>query len=223
MGANSSNMQAELDGLKVEVSKSQDAERWLDSAIGEMQSSLRELAQDQANAAYAYVTHEDVLSIGAFASDTVIAIKAPSGTTLEVPDPDEGMEFGQRRYQIYLRSQSGPVEVFLVSDQQGDEGASEAKCDSTAASADASRRSSKRPRADGGASDTASPQSSRARSAASSTDAASLAPPTQHEGLLKLDPITGEEDYWMQAPSGQLGVTDLFFADGINGEVKVEG
>ena len=38
---------------------------------------------------------------------TVIAIKAPSGTTLEVPDPDEGMEYPQRRYQIYLKSQSG--------------------------------------------------------------------------------------------------------------------
>lgn len=34
------------------------------------------------------------------ASDTVIAIKAPSGTTLEVPDPDDGMEYPQRRYQV---------------------------------------------------------------------------------------------------------------------------
>ena len=31
----------------------------------------------------------------------MIAIKAPSGTTLEVPDPDEGMEYPQRRYPIH--------------------------------------------------------------------------------------------------------------------------
>ena len=53
--------------------------------------------------------------------DTVIAIKAPSGTTLEVPDPDEGMEYPQRRYQIYLKSSSGPVEVFLVSHAESDD------------------------------------------------------------------------------------------------------
>eukprot|EP00900_Chrysochromulina_parva_P001554 jgi/Chrpa1/1139/Chrysochromulina_OHIO_Genome00001388-RA len=113
LGANSSNMQAELDQLKGEVRSSAESETWLDQAIMEMQSSLRDLAEDQANASYAFVTHEDVRNINAFAADTVIAIKAPSGTTLEVPDPDEGMDYPQRRYQIYLRSTSGPVEVFL--------------------------------------------------------------------------------------------------------------
>jgi len=56
-------------------------------------------------------------------ADTIIAIKAPSGTTLEVPDPDEGMEYPQRRYQIYLKSISGPVEVFLVSPVEGGDNA----------------------------------------------------------------------------------------------------
>ena len=42
--------------------------------------------------------------------------QAPMGTTLEVPDPDsfEG-ENGQRRYNIYLKSFYGPIDVFLVS------------------------------------------------------------------------------------------------------------
>merc|ERR1711965_1236501 len=116
-----------------------------------MQNSLRELADDESNAQYAYVTHEDVRSIPAFAPDTVIAIKAPSGTTLEVPDPDEGMEYPQRRYQIYLKSQSGPVEVFLVSQADG-EGEEAAGAEQQAAEADAAakRSSGKRSRADAG-------------------------------------------------------------------------
>ena len=32
-----------------------------------------------------------------------------------MPDPDEGMEYPKKRYQIFLKSTSGPVEVFLVS------------------------------------------------------------------------------------------------------------
>ena len=150
MGSSSNvNMAAELDKLKEEVRSSTEQERWLDGAIAQMQSSLRELADDDTNAQYAYVTHEDVRNIPAFAPDTVIAIKAPSGTTLEVPDPDEGMEYPQRRYQIYLKSQSGPVEVFLVStaDGEGEEGASSASAAGAIEAADAeSRRSSKRAR-----------------------------------------------------------------------------
>ena len=76
---------------------SAESEQWLDAAIVQMQGSLRELAENETNAQFAFVTHEDVRSIQAFAPDTVIAIKAPSGTTLEVPDPDEGMEYPQRR------------------------------------------------------------------------------------------------------------------------------
>jgi hypothetical protein len=44
---------------------------------------------------------------------------APSGTTLEVPDPDEGMEDGQRKYQIQLLSQNGPVDIYLVNAPPG--------------------------------------------------------------------------------------------------------
>jgi len=243
MGANSSNMQAELDKLKDDVRTSLESEQWLDKAIGEMQGSLRELAEDQANSAYAYVTHEDVRSIGAFASDTVIAIKAPSGTTLEVPDPDEGMEYPQRRYQIYLRSQSGPVEVFLVSHQE-DEAAvastSTASASGAGASTDApsitdaagaassteqqgGRRSSKRVRPDGSMSNTASPQRARGVATSSSAAASSSAMPGLHEGLLKLDPPVETDDYFMTLPGEQnlTGIADFF--DTPAAEVKVEG
>lgn len=64
----------------------------------------------------AYITHEDVRRIACFSEDTLLAVKAPFGSTLEVPDPDEGMPPGRRRYEIQLTSRSGPIDVFLIQD-----------------------------------------------------------------------------------------------------------
>ncbi len=50
--------------------------------------------------------------------DTIFAVKAPKGTTLEMPDPVDGPHphpaGGQRHYRIVLRSKRDSVEVFLV-------------------------------------------------------------------------------------------------------------
>mmetsp|Transcript_3520 Transcript_3520/g.6594 ORF Transcript_3520/g.6594 Transcript_3520/m.6594 type:complete len:491 (-) Transcript_3520:154-1626(-) len=53
-------------------------------------------------------------SLPCYNNCSVIAIKAPKGTLLDVPNPDEGMEEGQRRYQVYFKSERGSVDVFLV-------------------------------------------------------------------------------------------------------------
>ncbi|KAG7468623.1 hypothetical protein MATL_G00145010 [Megalops atlanticus] len=50
---------------------------------------------------------------GCFKGDTLLAIRAPSGTQLEVPIPEAAMN-GQKKYQIHLKSTSGPIEVLLV-------------------------------------------------------------------------------------------------------------
>ncbi|CAI5526418.1 unnamed protein product [Closterium sp. Naga37s-1] len=56
----------------------------------------------------------------AFQNETLIAIRAPHGTMLEVPDPDEagrahsGPSPCSKRYQILLRSANGPIDVYLV-------------------------------------------------------------------------------------------------------------
>ena len=229
MGSTSStNMQAELDKLKEEVRQSADQEQWLDTAIAQMQASLRELADDESNAQYAYVTHEDVRSIPAFAPDTVIAIKAPSGTTLEVPDPDEGMEYPQRRYQIYLKSHSGPVEVFLVS-QAGEEAAAEASADAAveaaaAAEGDAAERSSKRSRTDSDGADVGSPSGGNRAAAAQGGDGAGGSSSAgEGQGLLKLNPVDESEAYhFSAAPSQEIGPVDLFLVDSCS-DVKVEG
>ncbi|KAH9603931.1 hypothetical protein KSS87_018015 [Heliosperma pusillum] len=62
-----------------------------------------------------FVTEEDIKAVPCFQNETLIAVKAPHGTTLEVPDPDEAVDYSQRRYRIVLRSSMGPIDVYLVS------------------------------------------------------------------------------------------------------------
>ncbi|KAK5867807.1 hypothetical protein PBY51_012267 [Eleginops maclovinus] len=59
----------------------------------------------------AYIKHDDLC--GAFKGDTLLAIRAPIGTQLEVPIPELILN-GQKKYQIRLKSSSGPIEVLLV-------------------------------------------------------------------------------------------------------------
>ncbi|TRY91531.1 hypothetical protein DNTS_004969 [Danionella cerebrum] len=58
---------------------------------------------------YAYVTYQDIRRIKSLKDQTVIAIKAPSETKLEVPDPKESL-------QVHLSSSKGPIDVFLCTD-----------------------------------------------------------------------------------------------------------
>lgn len=41
---------------------------------------------------YAYVTYQDIKQLGNLRDQTVIVVKAPTDTKLEVPDPDEVCE-----------------------------------------------------------------------------------------------------------------------------------
>ncbi|PVD32506.1 hypothetical protein C0Q70_07945 [Pomacea canaliculata] len=58
----------------------------------------------------AYVTYQDIRSLSSLDDQTVIAIKAPPETRLEVPDPTESI-------QIWLKSTRGPIEVFLCPEE----------------------------------------------------------------------------------------------------------
>ncbi|GAB2214842.1 hypothetical protein Drorol1_Dr00019206 [Drosera rotundifolia] len=105
---NFSTLQAEVESLSLE-------ERRFDEQIREMQVRLGELSQDAHNQQWLFLTEEDIKGLSCFQNETLIAIKAPHGTTLEVPDPDEGADDLQRRYSMVLRSTMGPIDVYLVS------------------------------------------------------------------------------------------------------------
>ncbi|CAN0366581.1 unnamed protein product [Lampetra fluviatilis] len=64
----------------------------------------------------AYLPYEDLCRC--FRADTLLVIKAPVGTELEVPFPDN-VSGGQSKFQIHLRSQSGPINVLLVNKDSG--------------------------------------------------------------------------------------------------------
>lgn len=93
-------------------------EHMLDRRITEVGNQLIRLRNNRLSSDgidLAYVTHEDLDEVGCFDGKSVLAIQAPKGSVLEVPDPDEGMPRGERRYQIFLKSTSAPIDVFLVS------------------------------------------------------------------------------------------------------------
>lgn len=53
-----------------------------------------------------YVRYSDITGIRSYNSDTIIGIKAPVGTNLEVPDPDQDVPPWMRKYQMFLNSSS---------------------------------------------------------------------------------------------------------------------
>ncbi|KAK9999661.1 hypothetical protein SO802_019264 [Lithocarpus litseifolius] len=105
---NYSSLQAEVENLSIQ-------EHRLDDQIREMQEQLRDLSENENNQKWLFVTEEDIKGLPCFQNETLIAIKAPHGTTLEVPDPDEAVDYPQRRYRVVLRSTMGPIDVYLVS------------------------------------------------------------------------------------------------------------
>ncbi|XP_074971223.1 transcription factor E2F2 isoform X3 [Phalacrocorax aristotelis] len=59
----------------------------------------------------AYVTYQDLRAISSFQEQTVIAVKAPPETQLEVPD------FGKDNLQLHLKSTNSPIEVYLCPEE----------------------------------------------------------------------------------------------------------
>jgi hypothetical protein len=107
-----------LGTVREEVAQLVQQELALDERIRQAQTNIKRLSDDPANQQLAFITYEDLVSLPCFQGDTLIAIKAPSGTRLEVPDPDEGMPANQRRYQIFLKSSGEPIDVYLVQSRQ---------------------------------------------------------------------------------------------------------
>ncbi|CAG5120394.1 unnamed protein product [Candidula unifasciata] len=113
----------------------------LDKMIANTTRQLRLMTEDSENARYpfpmflnrrtlAYVTYQDIRSLSSLKEQTVIAIKAPPETRLEVPDPENNI-------QIWLKSSRGPIDVFLCPDDlPGEESSSSSESTASAAGQD---------------------------------------------------------------------------------------
>ncbi|NXP53050.1 E2F2 factor, partial [Heliornis fulica] len=125
---------AKQQALRGELSELARTERSLDQVLQDCALQLQQLAAEEANQRYpcqgrwggrtgpsfsytsslstlAYVTYQDLRAIGSFQEQTVIAVKAPPETQLEVPD------FSEANFQLHLKSTSGPIEVYLCPEE----------------------------------------------------------------------------------------------------------
>ncbi|ETV68467.1 hypothetical protein H257_15626 [Aphanomyces astaci] len=112
----------EVSDLKESTLKLIEEEKLLEHYIRHMTMSVKHLNDEgggdgSANnpGGLSFISHQDIRAMESLSEQSIMAIKAPPGTTLEVPDPDEGMPAGSRRFQIFLKSNEGPVDVYLVS------------------------------------------------------------------------------------------------------------
>ena len=88
----------------------------LDETVNALVSEMQLLMADNEHRALAYVQQKDLRNLPIFEDMTVIAVRAPPGTRMEVPDPLETPE--GLRYQVFLRTaneSAGPVNFYLVS------------------------------------------------------------------------------------------------------------
>lgn len=90
----------------------------LDDSIRQKQELLRALEEDENYQKYLFLTQADIVSLPCFQNKTLIAIKAPRGSNIEVPEPDEDViGFLQRQYRMIIRSIIGPIDLYLLSKQ----------------------------------------------------------------------------------------------------------
>ncbi|KAL2076646.1 hypothetical protein ACEWY4_027758 [Coilia grayii] len=109
--------------LRKELSSLEREEKILDDLIKSSTNQLRELTEDKDNQRYPFSIMYDIRSIASWQDQTVIAVKAPTDTKMDLPEPSEGS------LQIYLKSKNGPIEVYLCPEEL--EGSSPMKCAAT--------------------------------------------------------------------------------------------
>ncbi|NXT20694.1 E2F2 factor, partial [Syrrhaptes paradoxus] len=112
--------QQALRGELVELGR---MEKTLDQLLQDCALQLRQLTDDAANQRYPYWGHgegpqglgDDLRAIGDFQEQTVIAVKAPPQTQLEVPD------LSKDNLLLHLKSTHGPIEVYLCPEEIAEE------------------------------------------------------------------------------------------------------
>lgn len=70
----------------------------VEDEISDMRHRLEQFSQDPYYSSRLYVTRDDICNLKCFKNDALFAIHTPCGTTIEVPDPTDGQEAGQKRY-----------------------------------------------------------------------------------------------------------------------------
>lgn len=95
-------------------------EKILDNQVERMREILESVFLSPILQRSLFIAEKDVNFIPDFSQKTLIAIRAPYGATLVVPDPSGSvcLKSVKRQYEIFLKSIAGSVEVFLLSSQK---------------------------------------------------------------------------------------------------------
>lgn len=91
--------------LNKEAGSLKEQEENLDRLIRVCAKQLFSIAEDKDNANLAYVTHEDLSFVNVFQDQTIIAVRAPEETRLDVPMPREDGIY------MHLKATQGPIYV----------------------------------------------------------------------------------------------------------------
>ena len=86
--SSSAKQAAQCRQLTEQLAELEQQEASLDGYLAQLQHSLRDMLSAPQHRPLAYLTFDDLRRVPALRGDTLIAIKAPSGTQLEVPDPE---------------------------------------------------------------------------------------------------------------------------------------
>ena len=128
-GCNTREITDKLLALKEELAELESKELELDEHYSWAKQSIHNITDDSDNKSLSYIKHEDLCQV--FGDETILVVQAPVGTHLEVPLPIdeydvaeeiESLNTGEesnkiskkKRYQIHLKSRSGPINVLLV-------------------------------------------------------------------------------------------------------------
>ncbi|CAN6247830.1 unnamed protein product [Urochloa humidicola] len=117
-------IECQISSLKEEIGSLYDEELRLDDEIREAKEKLQALSLDEDKRKLLYISKEDINKIPHFQGSTLIAINAPHGTCVEVPDPNAdlylygNLGLQEKHYKIVLRSSMGPIDCYLISDRQ---------------------------------------------------------------------------------------------------------
>lgn len=133
----------EVNNIKKEINSLITEEKFLDKCIQDLKSSYESI-QDNANFKQnGYLTYNDVRLLTQGEDLNLIAIRAPAGTSIDIPDPEnvhkvftqtnDNMRKGiekydkdlldslEKKYQLFLESPNGEINVYLVLSSENEE------------------------------------------------------------------------------------------------------
>ena len=118
-------MENNIKDLSKELEQLTTEEEEIDRWTNYLQTMLTDLAKDETNNKYSYVTFDDIKAVNTLSKEDdqpFLVIRAPKGTVLEVPTNEQEAE-EEYPYKMKLTSQDEEILIYVVSnDKSGGEG-----------------------------------------------------------------------------------------------------